>query len=297
MRFCAMLLAIAVASFGQSARPMFEVASVRVIQAGTPAPGNLLAEFNFGPLNEMEDVVEAARKAAGISEPQIPNRILLPFVPLAFPVQLAFGTLGHESVHLRGPDWMDDNSRVYTFEAVTPAGTTGLQAQEMLRNLLIDRFGMKFHIESKPGDVYEITRDEKQPLRLRESTGPSEMAPPGFKAVRDSDGLPAFPPRVTRMAIFSTHARVQVVNLPMSEIVKFLGSALGAEVIDKTGLTGKYDLLLDFDPGRNLPPAPNIEPAPPLDKALRSLGLALTKKKGEVAVTVIDSINKTPSEN
>jgi hypothetical protein len=41
-----------------------------------------------------------------------------------------------------------------------------------------------------------------------------------------------------------------------------------------------------------------LEPAPPLDKALRSSGLALTKKKGgELQVTVIDTINKTPSEN
>lgn len=297
MRICAMVFAAAVVGFGQSATPAFEVASVRVIQAGTPAPANLLAEFNFGPLNEMEDAVEAARKAAGMSEPRNPNRILLPFVPLAFPVQLAFGTLGHESVHLRGPEWMDDISRVYTIEAVTPPGTTGLQAQEMLRNLLIDRFGMKFHTESKPGEVYEITRDETQPLKLKEAAGPATIPPPSFRSVRDSDGMPTFPPGVTRLAMFSTHARLQTVNLPMSEVVKFISSALDAEVIDKTGLTAKYDLLLDFDPGRNLPPAPNIEPAPPLDKALRSLGLALTKKKGEVAVTVIDSINKSPSEN
>jgi uncharacterized protein (TIGR03435 family) len=51
-------------------------------------------------------------------------------------------------------------------------------------------------------------------------------------------------------------ARRQAVNLPMSKIAKRLGTALRAEVTDKTGLTGNYDLQLDFDPGLNLAPPP-----------------------------------------
>ena len=200
-------------------------------------------------------------------------------------------------MHLQAPEWIDDHSRAYTITAITPAGTTASQAHEMLRNLLIDRFGMKFHIETMPAEVYEISRDDKQPLKLRESTGPATAPPPGFRPALDSDGIPKFPPGVTRLNIFPTHARLQAVNLPMSEVAKYLGSALNAEVLDKTGLAGKYDFQLDFDPGLNREPPPYLEPAPPLDKALRALGLALTKKKGELQVTVVDTINKTPSEN
>jgi uncharacterized protein (TIGR03435 family) len=83
----------------------------------------------------------------------------------------------------------------------------------------------------------------------------------------------------------------------MSEVAKRLSSALGAEIIDKTGLTGKYSFQLDFNPGFNSTPPPDVEPAPPLGEALRSLGLALTRKKGEMQVTVIDTINNTPTEN
>src|ERR1035438_6179101 len=101
----------------------FEVASVRMIEGGSRAPINVLAEFNFGPMNEMADAINAARKSAGISEPRNPSRIELPYVPLAMVVQLAFGTLNHMSVHLQAPDWIDDQSRVYTITAITPAGT------------------------------------------------------------------------------------------------------------------------------------------------------------------------------
>lgn len=278
-------------------RLQFEVASVRIVDPQSKPPVNGgLAEFNFGPMNEMEDTINAARKAAGIDEPRDPNRIVLPYATLAMVLQLAFGVGFHQSVHLQGaPDWVDN--QWYTIQAITPAGTTASQAQEMVRNLLMDRFGMKFHTEARPAEVYEISRDDKQPLKLEESTGPATLGPPGFIARLDSDGVPAFPPGVTRLNIFPTHARLQAVNLSMSEVVKYLGSALNAEVIDKTGLTGKYDFQLDFDPELNREPPPYLQPAPPLDKALRSLGLALTKKKGEVQVTVIDRLNKIPSGN
>ena len=253
-------------SYGQvSAKLEFEVASVRLVDPHS-APVNALAEFDFGPLNEMEDVVNAARKSAGISEPRNPNRIVLPYATLAMVLQLAFGTLNHESVHLHGPDWVDE--RWYTIEAVTPAGTTASQAQEMVRNLLIDRFGMKFHTEMRSSEVYEITRDDKQPLKLKESTGPAEMVPAAFRPNPGPDGMPTFPPRVTRLMTLPTHARLQAVNLPMSEVAKFLGSSLRAEVIDKTGLTGKYDFQLDFDPASALrlrliwnPPRRSIKPS------------------------------------
>lgn len=285
-------------TYGQvPAKVEFEVASVRLVDPHSKAPVNGgLAEFNFGPMNEMEDVINAARKAAGINEPRNPNRIMLPYATLAMVLQLAFGTGFHQSVHLQGaPDWVDN--QWYTVVAVVPAGTTAPQAQEMVRNLLIDRFGMKFHTETRLAEVYEISRDNKQPLKLKESTGPADGPPPNFRSGMGRDGIPMFPPGVTRLNIFPTHARLQAVNLPMSEVAKYLGSALYAEVIDKTGLTGKYDFQLDFDPDLNSTPQRYIEPAPPLDQALRSLGLALTKKKGEVQVTVIDTINKTPSEN
>lgn len=275
----------------------FEAASVRMVTERPKGPVNTLAEFNFGPMNEMEDAINAARRAANITEPRDPNRVVLTDVPMSMIVQLAFGTLNHSSVHLEAPEWVDDHNLIYTVEAITPKGTTRAQAQEMVRALLIDRFGMKFHTEARPGEVYEISRDGRRPLRLKESAGPATIAAPGFTTGPGADGMPTFPPGTSRIFILPTHARLQAVNLPMREVVKFLGSALNAEVVDATGLTGKYSLQLDFDPELNRTPPPNVEPAPPLSEELGRLGLALTKKKGVVQVTVIDALNQIPSGN
>src|SRR5262249_16673970 len=106
---------------------------------------------------------------------------------------------------------------------------------------------------------------------------------------------------------------------------------VGRPVIDETGLTGKYDIMMDFaqdesmrgtvgrmngmlmappPPGVPLPPpggpplgdTTNIPPnfrggAPRLFPAVQQLGLRLDAKKASIDQIVIDSGNKTPTEN
>jgi uncharacterized protein (TIGR03435 family) len=83
-------------------------------------------------------------------------------------------------------------------------------------------------------------------------------------------------------------------------------STLRHPVLDKTGLTGKYDFNLDFTQDDRTSadgPSPAVdntaEPGPPdLFTALQQqLGLKLEEKKGPVDVLVVDRAEKTPSEN
>lgn len=72
----------------------------------------------------------------------------------------------------------------------------------------------------------------------------------------------------------------------------------GRPVVDKTGLTGKYDFVLAYrgrwDRDRS---ADDMDPMPPLDRALQEeLGLKVEAAKGPSRVLVIDHIEK-PSEN
>ncbi len=75
-----------------------------------------------------------------------------------------------------------------------------------------------------------------------------------------------------------------------------LPSVAGRPVVDKTGLTGRYDLAL---PAAAEPPQPNAPP--PDDESIftvlpRALGLRLEPAKGQVEMLVIDHIER-PSEN
>jgi uncharacterized protein (TIGR03435 family) len=102
-----------------------------------------------------------------------------------------------------------------------------------------------------------------------------------------------------------------------------LGIDLGTNhLVDKTGLTDKYDFKLEYStaglPGRAVPervtaaraavdaaagvaptPIDNAnDPAPDLFAALeKQLGLKLEKSKAPLDVVVIDHIEKTPTEN
>jgi uncharacterized protein (TIGR03435 family) len=91
-------------------------------------------------------------------------------------------------------------------------------------------------------------------------------------------------------------------------LVNFLAKQLGRPVYDKTGLTGLYDLELEWAPGQeqipdpftrnpDAPPPPTDAAGPSLFTALQEqLGLRLESTRGPVEVVVIDSAQK-PAEN
>jgi uncharacterized protein (TIGR03435 family) len=77
-------------------------------------------------------------------------------------------------------------------------------------------------------------------------------------------------------------------------------------VIDKTGLTGKYDFIIDFKMDlRALGPLPGAaagdnapDPGPDLAAAVeQQLGLKLVSAKAKLDVLVIDKAEKVPTDN
>ncbi len=106
---------------------------------------------------------------------------------------------------------------------------------------------------------------------------------------------------------------------PLSRVVDTLSNELKRPVVDKTGLTGKYDFTLGYAPenmpgimkagGPPPPPpsgpdaAPGAAPSPDdLEPTLttavqQQLGLRLDAKKIQLDTLVIDKADKTPTEN
>jgi uncharacterized protein (TIGR03435 family) len=72
----------------------------------------------------------------------------------------------------------------------------------------------------------------------------------------------------------------------MGQLLAILTGSFGRPVIDKTGLTGKYDFVLKYkgrwDRDRD---ADDMHPTPPMDRALpEELGLKAEAAKGSIKV-------------
>ena len=140
------------------------------------------------------------------------------------------------------------------------------QWHQLMRQILEGRFAMKAHIEKRTLPVYDLVVAKNGP-KLKES------AP-------DEAGLNNYAP-----------GKISAKSTLITSLVVSLSGNVGRMIIDKTGLTGKYDVELTW--------APNNEPdaGPSIFTAIQEqLGLKLESSKAPVDVVVIDHLER-PSEN
>jgi uncharacterized protein (TIGR03435 family) len=204
---------------------------------------------------------------------------------------------------ISGPGWID--SEKYDLAAKVPPGTTKEQFQKMLQNLLTERFQLVLRQETKVLPVYELVIARNGP-KIKESVeAPPDTDPPSAgrppNVEHDEDGFPKLPPGVPAF-IRSFGERLghwAAQQQTMSALAARLSAgdvAAGRQVIDRTGLTGKYDFRLVY----TLPTAPaNDDPAAPIleDALEQQLGLKLVGSKSAFDFVIVDRGEKVPSEN
>jgi len=144
------------------------------------------------------------------------------------------------------------------------------QRKLMLLSILTDRFQMKLHQESKERPGYDLVIAKNGPKV--EGMKPGER--PGGANMRSG--------------------RIDVRGMPIAAFTQVLTHVVGRPVVDKTGLTGQYDITVTYAPEE--PIAPQTD-APSLFTALEEqLVLKLVPSKASVSIFVIDLIDR-PSEN
>ena len=88
---------------------------------------------------------------------------------------------------------------------------------------------------------------------------------------------------------------------PLSRLAVMLRTAEPRPIVDRTGLTGKYDFTLEFSsdlPNGNTDTGSEPPGAPDLNTALQEqLGLQLIPKKLPFDVVVVESFDRLPTEN
>jgi uncharacterized protein (TIGR03435 family) len=82
----------------------------------------------------------------------------------------------------------------------------------------------------------------------------------------------------------------------MALFTKMLSGSLDRTIVDKTNLTGRFDLQLQWTPGDLLPPAADSSGISIFAAIQEQLGLKLESQKGPVEMFIIDSVEK-PSAN
>jgi uncharacterized protein (TIGR03435 family) len=261
----------------------FEVASVRPNELGS---ASFLLAFRNGRFTARHHTVKALiRVAYGLTESQV------------------FGA----------PAWLDvDRFDVLATAPATPDSPRGIIPRPvlvMLRNLLEERFQLKARLETREYPLFALVLARKDgtlgpglrrrsvPCTLRAVGELGELFGP-LSATRTQCGG-----RADRGLLLGTGTTMAdlVYALSRPELVPDVGRI----VVDRTGLTGTFDIDLRWtpdrpfaDPTQSAAAAPSRDGnEPPLFTALQEqLGLTLERTKGPVDVLVIDRVER-PTPN
>jgi uncharacterized protein (TIGR03435 family) len=261
----------AVAAFGQSpGRSEFDVASVKP---------------NGGTSGEAYVQV-------------VPGRLRMQNIPVRNLIQLAYGVEGYQIYG--GPTWIASDRFDIEAKAEGSPSTQKMQGA-MLQALLEDRFKLAVHRETKQMPVYEI-RLMNGSGKLQPSTAGNcipyrpDAPPPAVSQAGESRPNYCDYPHLGRKGQNRT---LDGKGISIAEMGKALARVeLRRPVIDRSDLTGTFDIHLEWTPDSASGPA-NPEPSDGLSifTAMREqLGLRLDSGRDLAETIVVDRIEK-PSGN
>ncbi len=231
--------ALMILAQGQAGRPEFEVASVKPHSAAENS-GPAAFTREPGRLTYMNVTVRALmREAWGLK---------------VYPLS-------------RGPDALSTDR--YDVIAKAPPDATKEQVMLMLQSLLVERFKLAAHRETKELPIYKLVVGKTAPK---------------LHAVADDGSAPEIN--------HDGGHQIAAKHISMEALASTLQGFIGDKVIDATGLTGRYDVTLDF----NVDESKSMEGTTIFEAVQRGLGLKLESTKGPVDVIVIDHVEK-PSAN
>lgn len=264
-----------------SASPTFEVASIK----------------RHKPLSPDHDVCT-------LSNSPRKGTFYVTCVRLADLIKMAYLAPPYPTKVLGGPGWVRSDQFMWDIEAKADSATDQellkldpnqamILKERMLRALLEDRFNLKVHREIRRLYSYVLVVGKKGPKF-------QQAKPP----VSTSGGAA---PAGSKRPVFSVRSQngqtVMSGATTMPYLASFLSLQVGANVVDKTGLPGKYELNIHWSPQLRAEPPSAAPSAPePVGPSIfgalsEQLGLKLeSHKKVPASVLVIDRV-ELPTPN
>ncbi len=247
------------------------------------APAGLLGQTAAPPAFEVASVKPASPQDRIIALSTYPGgRITVSLYTLEMLIEEALNVQPFQVSG--GPRWIDEDR--YDIVAKPPASSKSSQAnppypkappndeqRQMLQTLLVERFQLRFHRETREGPVYLLVKGNKEP-RLREAKDKGEFPWAGSLGggALSGDGIAGK-------------------NISMPQLATRLSEYVRRPVLDQTGLTGSFDFRFPYasdDPRTDLIAS--------IFASIQGLGLKLESAKGPVETIVIDRAEKL-SEN
>jgi uncharacterized protein (TIGR03435 family) len=173
------------------------------------------------------------------------------------------------------PEWAGNDRYDVTGVADAEGEPDTKQLQEMVQKLLAERFGLKFHHDRKELAYYAITLAKGGPklAKSADQDGGSDQTGNGN----------------------GKQMEMKFTNNTMPEFALGLTFFEDRPVVDETGMQGRYDFTLRWQPNETA--ATEGDGPPLLFTAMEEqLGLKLEPKKGLVDVLVVDRVQR-PSAN
>jgi uncharacterized protein (TIGR03435 family) len=198
-----------------------------------------------------------------------------------------------------GPEWMRTDR--YDMQAKADGEPPRAQLMQMLQTLLAERFQLRVRRETRDMPAYVLTvargGSKLTPAKdggcfERDPSKPIPPPAPGATASRlcgnNNLNSRVNPPNMTWTAV----------RIDMSRVAGSLATYFRRPVVDRTGLTGFFDVQIDLPP---LQPATSPDGGPesgpsPFTVLQEQLGLRVEEGRGPVEVLVVDRIER-PTEN
>jgi uncharacterized protein (TIGR03435 family) len=185
------------------------------------------------------------------------------------------------------------------------------QMRLMLRSLLAERFGLKSHLEDRPGNAYTLYAGtpKLKPADPANRASCTDKVAPGEKDPRTAN------PMVTQYM----HCTNVTIDQFARELQGYSGYIIKTPVLNSTGIQGRYDLTLSFtglhqlemlglaQGGATPPPGARNSEGPGVndptgvvlmqDAVAKQLGLVLKLEKRPIPAFIVESMQEKPTDN
>ena len=206
------------------------------------------------------------------------------------------------------PKWAKSPAK-FDVEARVEGTPTKDQLRLMMQALLKDRFKLSLHTEMKQLPVYALMLDDLGHLGPQLKPHPETLPCPSIPTLPPKGPEPPPVCGLIQTWIDGGLFHMRMINVSMETIAGSLVPFLGRmgrlddrPTIDQSGLRGRYDFTVAFQPEPQSSPQGGVQEeaemtGPVLVEALKKqLGLKLVKQTGPVNAYVIDHV-ELPSEN